>query len=605
MRTADALVTTLRDLETRYLFGVSGANIEHVHDAVHRLGGGRLESVLTRREDGAAFMADARARVHRTLGVCCSTSGGGMLNLAAGLAESYAESVPVLALVGQPPAALDGLGAFQDASGIGHSVDAAGLLESVTKKTVRIGEPALFWEQFEDAIRTALARRMGPVALLLPRDRCLLDVGPRPAHWPRELCAFREAQRGDPGDVADLLLRLREAAAPLLLIGHGLRRSSDPRAVLRFARRARIPVATTMGARAEFPNGDPLYLGVIGAGGHPSAASYAMHDADLVVAVGTGLGTMTRAALPVWEAAKVVAVNVDPAPLLRSAAAGSAVTGDAGAVFEQLNALLSAAPFTAPPLEGYELRRFVPRLAEPLPGTSTGAADGLLQSEAVALLDGHLPSGGHLLFDAGNCSVAAMHYSSVPPGSTSTIALGMGGMGYSLGAAPGAQLGAAEGVRTVVFCGDGAFLMCGLEIHTAIELGLPILYVVFNNGMHGMCATRQQTFFGSRIEAVGYTPADVTAVARGLGTPDRLWTGRAATAGELAEALADQLRHQRLPGVLELRLTREEVPPFTNFLPADEPTYRVHRPPHCPRRRPGRWDRHPHRHGPPDPGAAR
>src|ERR1700744_3521965 len=101
MKLVDALVETLREWGVRYVFGVSGANVEHLHDAIHRLGDGELEAVLAKSEVGAAFMADARARVHGTLGVCCATSGGGMMNLAVGIAESFADSVPVLAIVGQ------------------------------------------------------------------------------------------------------------------------------------------------------------------------------------------------------------------------------------------------------------------------------------------------------------------------------------------------------------------------------------------------------------------------------------------------------------------------------------------------------------------------
>ena len=82
--------------------------------------------MLAKSEAGAAFMADCRARVHRTLGICAATSGGGMMNLAVGIAEAYAESVPVLALVGQAPTVLEGRGAFQDSSGIGRTVDAKG-----------------------------------------------------------------------------------------------------------------------------------------------------------------------------------------------------------------------------------------------------------------------------------------------------------------------------------------------------------------------------------------------------------------------------------------------------------------------------------------------
>ena len=128
MKLVDALVSTLKDWDLKFVFGVSGANIEHLHDSIHRLGDGELTGVLAKSEVGAAFMADARARVHRTLGVCCATSGGGMMNLAVGLAESYAESVPVLALIGQPPSTLSGRGGFQDSSGIGRTVDALSLI---------------------------------------------------------------------------------------------------------------------------------------------------------------------------------------------------------------------------------------------------------------------------------------------------------------------------------------------------------------------------------------------------------------------------------------------------------------------------------------------
>jgi acetolactate synthase-1/2/3 large subunit len=102
---ADAIVACLQKISVNYVFGVSGVNIEHIQDAIYRLGRGSLTAILTKSEYGASFMADARARVHNTLGVCYATSGGGMMNLAAGVAESYAHSVPVLALIGQPPLA--------------------------------------------------------------------------------------------------------------------------------------------------------------------------------------------------------------------------------------------------------------------------------------------------------------------------------------------------------------------------------------------------------------------------------------------------------------------------------------------------------------------
>ncbi|MDT0448185.1 thiamine pyrophosphate-binding protein [Streptomyces hesseae] len=579
MRLDDALVSTLRDWDVGHVFGVSGANIEHVHDAINRLGGDRLRSVMARREDGASFMADGRARVHRTLGVCCATSGGGMVNLLAGLAESYAESVPVLALIGQPPLQLEGRGAFQDSSGIGRTVDAVGLLRATTKRVAKIEDPADFWPELHAAAVAALTGRPGPVALLLPRDVFELSVGPRPEDFPAELSALLAPAEAAPHTVRPLFDALRFAERPALLIGHGVRRSGATDVVTEFARRAGVPVVATMAARGEFPNDDPLFLGVAGVVGHPSAHRY-LKESDLVVAVGTGLGVMTRGPLGPLDPAHLAVVNIDPGEAERATAPGLVVARDAGAVFRTLLELLDAEPFTAAPPDDYELLRYRPRLAPATGGgrTPRTARDTLRQSEAIRAIEPYLPRDGHIVLDAGNCASAAIHLSHVPEGTSSTIALGMGGMGYSIAAAIGAQLGSAPGTRSVVLCGDGAFLMNGFEVHTAVAERLPVLYVVFNNNMHGMCVTRQQTFFDSRLECVSYPSLDVATVAYGLGGPDRLWVGTAGTLDELQVRLADYHdAHAHLPGVLELRLPVEEVPPFAAFLPEDEPTYAVGR----------------------------
>ena len=126
---------------------------------------------------------------------------------------------------------------------------------------------------------------------------------------------------------------------------------------------------------------------------------------------------------------------------------------------------------------------------------STEAGEGsltdgdLLQSEAIGRLQAILPRYRRLLFDAGNCAASALHYLSVPDHVETSIALGMGGMGYAIPAAIGASFSGEDVEHTMVLCGDGAFLMLGTEVHTAVDLGLPILFVVFNNSKHGMCVT--------------------------------------------------------------------------------------------------------------------
>ena len=154
-------------------------------------------------------MADARARIHRTLGVCCATSGGGMMNLAVGLAESHAEGVPVLAIIGQSPTSGEGRGAFQDSSGIGRLLDAVGLFKAITKYVARLDAPERFWEQLHAAVTAALTGRPGPVVLLVPRDLNEREVPPMPPWCPRTLEAI--------------------AAPPTLKVDHGRRRAGADR----------------------------------------------------------------------------------------------------------------------------------------------------------------------------------------------------------------------------------------------------------------------------------------------------------------------------------------------------------------------------------------
>jgi len=573
---SDALVKALIALDVKFVFGVSGANIEHLHDAIHRLGKGRLTSVMAKSEDGAGFMADCRARVHRTLGVCCSTSGGGMMNLIAGVAESYAESVPILALVGQPSSSLDGTGSFQESSGIGRSVDSLSLWRSVTKYAAKISAPETFWDHLTGAVKAALSGRPGPAALLLPRDIFEMEVDPVPDGWVEKLSEEVRPAKVSEGTVRPLFDEIGRAADPVIVFGQGVRRCSNPQAVAQFARSAGLPVVTTLSGRAEFANDDPLYLGCLGVAGHPSVHAYLKEKADLIVVVGSGLNFMTRQPLgSVLREKRIAVVNIDAGQIARITNPDIVIESDAGEVFRVLSELLERAPMKIKPIAGYTRRIFKPLLTPSLAANNHDvetASPPLRQSEAIRYLQDVLPVNGHLLHDAGNCATAAMHMTRVPSGASSTIALGMGGMGYAIAASVGAQMGSDQGARTVVFAGDGAFLISGFEIHTAAEYRLPILYVIFNNGMHGMCALRQQLFFESRLECVRYAPVDIARTVRGFADAGRLWVGSAGTLPELRRELKSYHENTAVPGVLELRLSCEEMPPFTPFLPDNPET---------------------------------
>jgi len=171
----------------------------------------------------------------------------------------------------------------------------------------------------------------------------------------------------------------------------------------------------------------------VGVAGEPSAHRFLAEQADLIVAVGTGLNVMT--AQPIQKALqpeRLAVVNIDMGEVSRIVRPSLFVEADAGAVFAQLNqladkaAVLPRAPAPVPVI------RFTPALAPDLPPDgchSVPATGALLQSQALERLQPLLPAQGHVLFDAGNCAAAALHYLRIPANVSATIALGMGGHG--------------------------------------------------------------------------------------------------------------------------------------------------------------------------------
>src|ERR1700761_4295312 len=165
-RVVDHIVEHLAKIEIDYIFGVDGANIEDLYDAAHFRSD--ITAVLAKHEFSAAAMADGYSRSGAGLGVVAATSGGGALNLVAGLGESLASRVPVVALVGQAPAAMDGRGSFQDTSGRNGSLNAESVFSAVSVLCERVLAPGDIIAALARAVAAACTG--GPAVLLLPKD---------------------------------------------------------------------------------------------------------------------------------------------------------------------------------------------------------------------------------------------------------------------------------------------------------------------------------------------------------------------------------------------------------------------------------------------------
>ena len=153
----DHIVERLAAIGVDHIFGVDGANIEDLYDAAHFRS--VVTAILAKHEFSATTMADGYSRSGAGLGVVAATSGGGALNLVAGLGESLASRVPVLALVGQPATGMDGQGSFQDTSGRNGSLNAESLFSAVSLSCERVLTPADIVRRTDPRHRDSAHRR--------------------------------------------------------------------------------------------------------------------------------------------------------------------------------------------------------------------------------------------------------------------------------------------------------------------------------------------------------------------------------------------------------------------------------------------------------------
>src|ERR1700736_6729056 len=311
-RVVDHIVGHLAASGVTHIFGVDGANIEDLYDAAHFQPD--ITAVLAKHEFSATTMADGYSRSGAGLGVVAATSGGGSLNGVPGLGEALASRVPVLALIGQPPTALDGRGSFQDTSGGNGALNAEALFSAVSVHCERVVTPADIVAALSRAMTAALTG--GPAVLLLPKDiqQSQIDVviDGRPDEQHREPVR----SHGHIGDPHPIARALRRAVGPVTIIaGEQVARDDaraeleQLRAVLR-ARVATVPDAKDVAGTPGF--GSSSALGVTGVMGHPGVAD-AVASSALCVLVGTRLAVTARAGLDDALAA-VRTISIGSAP---------------------------------------------------------------------------------------------------------------------------------------------------------------------------------------------------------------------------------------------------------------------------------------------------
>lgn len=484
------------------VFCVPGESFLPILDALYGAQGIRV--VACRHEHGASMMAEAFGKLTGRPAVCLVTRGPGACNAAIGVHTAFQDSTPMLLLIGQVERGFIGREAFQE-------VDLARMCGTLAKRAGQVERAEALPAALAAAVRDARSARPGPVVLALPEDvlaeRVLADaVPPLAVHEPEP----------DEGLMERLHHRLGDADRPLLLVGGGGWTDQARADLHAFAVGNGLPVCCAFRRHDIFANADPLFAGELGIGANP-ALTARVGAADLVIAVGTRLGEITTQGYTLLPrrggeaegGPDLVHVYPDAAEPGRVFAVALAIPAAPAAFAAAARRL---APVNAERWRNWAAAARADYVADRGKAARGGALD---LRRAMAELDEMLPADAIVSVDAGNFSGWPQRFLTFG-GGRRLLGPCNGAMGYAVPAAVAAKLAAPE--RRVVACvGDGGFGMTGQELATAVALSLPIVILIFDNGMFATIRMHQERAYPGRPVATRLTNPDFAAVARAYG----------------------------------------------------------------------------------------
>jgi acetolactate synthase-1/2/3 large subunit len=353
--------------------------------------------------------------------------------------------------------------------------------------------------------------------------------------------------------VGDLLYG---AETPALLIGYGASRLATDAALTAFVERLQIPVATSGKAKGVFPEDHPLSLGCLGIRGAKAANTYLRDAIDVLLVLGADLSEMTSHA---WDPKLVpskalIQVDIDANEIGKNFPVTLGLIADAAATLRALDAYLS----TRPPKPARDLSAL--KESTQYFDEQESRSDGvpMKPQRLMRELREALPRGAVVFGDMGNTYSWILRYFQSYPEGMNFLPSGLACMGSSVAACIGAKLGK-PGSPVVCICGDGDFLMTGMEVLTAVEYGVPVIWIVLKNNRLGLIHDVQALSYQGRYCASLFGEVDFVSVARAFGAGAR----RIERPDEVAPAVREALGTDG-PVVLEAVIDPDEKFPLTS-----------------------------------------
>ena len=534
MKAVRGVLEYLEENGVKYIFGIPAGSVNAFYDQL--LDFPEITPIVTKHEGAASYMAASYAKYSRELSVCIGSSGPGGTNLLTGAANAMREHLPILFLTGAVPVSTMGLNASQE-------LDAQSLFQSVTKYSVTVLKPENLLAEVAKATQIALSGVPGPVHVAMPIDVQMGNIEQLPI--PKlEIERHAPISAEQVKRVADRLMQKKKG---FIFAGQGVRHSVAQ--VIELAELLDWPIVATPVAKGLFREDHPLFSGVFGfAGNEKTSLLVNEGDAETLLVLGSSLGeTATSNYNPNLAKDRfMIQLDFDETVFDRKYPVNISVHGDMSDGLSKIIDELKDRGLTRP-----ETVKLVERDLETERDTEYNTKNVLLKLQEL------LPASTRYTIDIGEFMAYVIHDMDVLEEDTFDINVHFGAMGSGLSAAIGSTL--AEPDRPVVaLTGDGCFFMHGMEILTAKEYNLPVLFVVMNNARLGMVYQGHTLQYKRSHPSFEQEAVNIAAMAEALNIPNF----RVDALDDLSQNMLDALTGLNGPAILEVALVDNNIPPM-------------------------------------------
>ena len=546
------------------VFGQCGHTNYGLIDACYRHG---IEYISFRHEQQAAHAADAYYRVTRKLAVLNVHLSPGMTNAITGVISAAADSTPMIVFAGNTPSYHHPREAHQ---AIRFHADASqgDLYKPFSKRVWRVDDAKALPDVIPSALRLAQTGRPGVVFIDVPMDVFAQKVEKELPDLKHTRPTY-EHPLGNPAGIAAAAKLLAAAKRAVLYAGNGIAISNAQPELRELAELTSIPVATTLTAKGQFPETHELSVGVTGIWG-TRAANDCCREADVVLAVGTAFG---EADCSSWRPeftfaippSRLVQIDISPQEIGKSYPAEIGIVGDAKLTLRALIEELKKLPRKPDPAYAGVIAKRKKDWQTEVGQTQAENGKPIHPARLLAEVIKAAPSDAIFVTDVGwNKNGAGQQLRVQTPNSFLTSG-GMATMGFAPAAAIGAKIGAPDR-KVIGMVGDGGLLSVIGALATAVELNVPVLWILFNNYCFSTIRTVGSTYFNNVYGTEFTTPdgqpynPDFMLLAKAFGIEADLVIEPDNLAAGLKKAMS-----AKGPYLLEVR-TRGDVPmPRTGY----------------------------------------